>query len=189
MANGKSTLLHGTAGVLIAVVVISGFVAGNYLFQPVNGTLTILITDKPVELKNLYVTIDWVKIKDDAGNWYDLELANPDEDDTYYFDLLELQDISDTLSETSIPAAQYTAIWIHVLTADAIQLDDSTVELNLPSDVLKVLFDPNLTLEAEGQVTVIIDLQPEDMETIAISHSLNLRPVIKAIVPEIEPPP
>ena len=191
MANGKSSLFHGTAGVLIAVVIIAGFVAGNYLLQPVNGTLTILITDKPVALKNLNMTIDWVKIKDDAGNWYDLELANPDEDGTFYFDLLSLQNVSETLSVTDIPAANYTAIWIHVLTANATLPDDKTVDLNVPSDVVKVLLKPYLNLEEGGQVTVVVDLQPEDMETIAISQSLNLRPVIKAIVPgtplELEP--
>jgi hypothetical protein len=184
MANGKSSLFHGTAGVLIAVVIIAGFVAGNYLFQPVKGTLTILITDKPVALKNLNMTIDWVKIKDDAGNWYNLTIANPDADGTYYFDLLSLQNVSETLSVTDIPAANYTAIWIHVLTANATKPDDTTVNLNVPSDVVKVLLKPYLNLEEGGQVTVLVDLQPEDMETIAISQSLNLRPVIKAIVPE-----
>jgi hypothetical protein len=63
--------------------------------------------------------------------------------------------------------------------------------LNVTSDVLKVLFKPYLSLEGGGQVTVLIDLQPDDMNAIAISHNLNLRPVVKAIVPKqpIEPEP
>lgn len=192
MTNGKSTISHGAAGLLIAVVIIAGFVAGNYLFQPVKGTLTIMIMDDPVTLKNLNMTIDWVKIKDDAGNWYDLTIANPNAEGTFYFDLLKLQNVSETLSVTEIPAANYTAIWIHVLTANATKLDDTPIDpLNVPSNVTKVLLKPYLNLEADGQVTVLIDLQPENMETIAINHSLNLRPVIKAIVPgtalELEP--
>ena len=185
----KTTGSYGIAGVLIAVVIITGLVAGNNLFLPVKGTLTIQIMDKPVPLKHLNMTIDWVKIKDDTGNWYNLTITNPDEDGRFYFDLLELQNVSKTLSVTAIPEANYTAIWIHVWNANATYPDDGIADLNVPSDVIKVLLKPYLSLEGGGQVTVLIDLQPEDMETIAISQSLNLRPVIKAIVPEPEPTP
>jgi hypothetical protein len=188
MPNGiKRTASYGTAGVLIAVVIIAGFVAGNYLLRPVKGTLTIQIMDKPVQLKNLNMTIDWVKIKDENENWYNLTLANPDENGLFYFDLLALQNVSETLSVTEIPEANYTAIWMHVLTANATYPDDSTADLNVPSDVIKILLDPSLNLQGGGQVTVLIDLQPDDLETIAISQSLNLRPVVKATVPEPEP--
>ena len=61
----------------------------------------------------------------------------------------------------------------------------------MPSDVIKVLLKPHLSLEGGGQVTVLIDLQPDDLNAIAISKSLNLRPVVKAVVPEqeVEPEP
>jgi hypothetical protein len=188
--NAK-TGYFGIVGILIAVVIIAGFVALNNLIQPVEGTLTIKIMDKPVELKHLNMTIDWVKIKDEDGNWYDLEIQDPDEDGTFYFDLLALQNVSETLSVTEIPEANYTAIWIHVLNANATYPDENTAELNVPSDVIKVLLKPHLTLEGGGQVTVLIDLQPDDLNAIAISHTLNLRPVIKATVPEqsMEPEP
>ena len=181
--NAK-TGYFGIVGILIAVVIIAGFVALNNLIQPVEGTLTIKIMDKPVELKYLNMTIDWAKIKDEEGNWYDLEIQDPDEDGTFYFDLLALQNVSETLSVTEIPEANYTAIWIHVLNANATYPDESTADLEVPSDVIKVLLKPHLTLEGGGQVTVLIDLQPDDLNSIAISHTLNLRPVIKATVPE-----
>ena len=195
MPNGiKQISIYGIAGILIAVVIIAGFVVVNDITSPapsVNGKLTIKIIDKPVELKHLNMTIDWVKIKDENGNWYNLTIADPNEEGTYYFDLLALQNVSETLSVTEIPEANYTAIWIHVLTANATYPDESTADLNVPSDVIKVLIKPHLSLEGGGQVTVLIDLQPDDLKTIAISHSLNLRPVIKATVPEqpIEPEP
>ena len=183
MSNGvKQISYFGAAGVLIAVVIIAGFIAGTNLIRPVKGTLTIEIMDKPVELKHLNMTIDWVKIKDKNGNWYDLDLENPNEEGTFYFDLLALQDVSETLSVTEIPEANYTAIWIHVLTANATYPDESTADLDVPSDVIKVLLKPPLSLEGGGQVTVLVDLQPDDLNTIAISHSLKLRPVIKAVV-------
>jgi hypothetical protein len=190
MSNGtKHTGSYGIAGILIAVVIIAGLLATSNFLRPVKGTLTIQIMDKPVPLKHLNVTIDWVKIKDDAGNWYDLTLINPSEDGTFYFDLLALQNVSETLSEDVIPEANYTAIWIHVSSANATYPDGNTTDLYVPSDIVKILLKPSLSLEGGGQVTVLIDLQPEDMETVAISQNLNLRPVIKAIVPEPEPEP
>jgi hypothetical protein len=73
-------------------------------------------------------------------------------------------------------------IQMHVLTANVTYPDDTTADLNVPSDVIKVLLNPHMELKSGGQVTVLIDLQPEDLNAIAISHSLNLRPVIKATV-------
>ena len=191
MTNGKSALFHGTAGVLIAVVIIAGFVAGTYLLHPAKGTLTIQIMDKPVELQNLFVTIEGVQIKDDNDNWQDLALTNANEEDVFYFDLLALEDVSETLSVAEVDEASYQMIWINVSSATAVYPDGEEDELTVPSNVIKVSFKPYLQINGGEEVTVLVDLQPDDLETIAISHSLNLRPVIKAIVPgtalELEP--
>lgn len=187
--NGRRLSVYGAAGILIAIVIIACFIIGNTYLQPSSqgndagigtGKLTILITDKPVKLKNLTITIDWVKIKDQNENWHNLELKGNAENVT--FDLLKLQNVSDTLSETEIPAGNYTMIQMHVLKANATYLDDTWDLLKVPSEVIKVLLKPHLELESGGQITVLIDLQPDDLQTIAISKSLNLRPVVKAIV-------
>ncbi len=181
MSNGTRKIgLFGVAGVLVAALIIAGFVIGNNVFQASGkGVLTIQIMDKPVALDHLNMTIDWAKIQDADGNWYNLTLKT----EPFYFDLLSLQNVSKTLSETEIPAGNYTMIWMHVLTANATYPDGSVADLRVPSDTVKVLLKPQLSLESGGQVTVLIDLQPEDLNSIAISQSLNLRPVIKAVVP------
>jgi len=181
MSNGiRQVGLFGFAGVLMAALIIAGFVIGSTMFQGSSkGILTIQVMDKPVALKHLNMTIDWVKIQDQDENWHNLTLKT----EPFYFDLLALQNVSETLSETEIPAGNYTKIWMHVLTANATYPDGTDVPLTVPSDVIKVLLKPHLSLEGGGQVTVLIDLQPEDLNSIAISQSLNLRPVIKAIVP------
>jgi hypothetical protein len=180
MSNGKrKTGMFGAAGVLVAALIISGLVLGNNVIQAeAKATLTIQIMDKPTDLKNLNVTIDWLRIQGEGG-WVNLTLktVNP-----FYFDLLKLQDVSETLSETEISAGNYSMIEMHVLAANATYVDDSTADLRVPSNVLKVQLQPHLSLEPEGQFTVLIDLQPDDSNSIAISHSLNLRPVIKAVV-------
>jgi hypothetical protein len=181
MGNGTRQLgLFGGAGVLVAVLIIAGFVIGNNVFE-VSGksTLTIKIMDKPVELDHLNMTIDWVRIQDENENWYNLTL----EVEPFYFDLLSLQNVSETLSETELPAGNYTKIWMHVLNANATYPDGTVADLKVPSGTIKVLLKPHLSLEDGGQMTVLIDLEPEDLNAIAVSQSLNLRPVIKAVVP------
>jgi Domain of unknown function (DUF4382) len=180
MSNEKRKFgLFGVTGVLVAALIITSFVIAGNIFQASGkGVLTIQIMDKPVELKNLNITIDWVRIQGEDG-WVDLTLNTK----PFYFDLLTLQNIPETLSVTEIPSGNYSMIEMHVLTANTTYLDDTSATLNVPSNVIKVLLNPHLNLENEGGVTILIDLQPEDLETIAISQSLNLRPVIKAVVP------
>jgi len=180
MANEKRQLgLFGVTGILIAALIIAGFLfAGNIFQASGKGVLTIQVMDKPVELKNLNITIDWVRIQGENDSWVNLTLNTK----PFYFDLLTLQDVSETLSVTEIPSGNYSMIELHVLTANCTFPDNSTAELNVPSDVIKVLLKPHMELEPGGQVTVLIDLQPEDLNAIAISHSLNLRPVVKAVV-------
>lgn len=184
--------LYGTTGVLIATLIIAslailgGAIPGLRLpsFVSNKGTLTIMIMDAPTELKHLNVTIDSLRIQrveDDTETWVDLEFIGGVSE--VYFDLLALRNVAMDLSETEIPTGNYTMIKMHVKTANATYLDDGgTVDLTVPSDVIKVVLKPHLQMESEGSITVLIDLQPENYKSIAISHSLNLRPVIKAII-------
>ena len=190
MTNGaKKVAFYAGVGVLAAILIISsvGFSGLKFpslrfpdFFSPplTMGTLTILITDKPVELKCLNITIDWAKIKDQGEDWHNLTLKSS----PFYFDLLALQNVSETLSETEIPAGNYSMIWMHVLTANATYPDGNTTALNVPSDIIKVILNPHLSMDVSGAITLLIDLQPDDLKSIAISRSFNLRPVIKARV-------
>jgi hypothetical protein len=185
--SATKTWLFGAAGLLIAVIIIASVAIGGMYFPgiklprvtPSTGQLTILIMDVPVELEHLNVTIDWVKLKDQTGNWLDLEIKGSV---PFYVDLLALQNVTETLSETEIPAGNYSRLNMHVSTANATYVGGDTAELRVPSDVLKVVFKPHLEMERGGSITVLIDLQPNNLKSIAISHSLNLRPVIKARV-------
>lgn len=185
--------IYGAAGILVAILIIAGIVTSGFQipslrlpsFVSDKGTLIIKIMDKPVRLKHLNVTIDWVIIQNEKDQWIDLNIK---EGAPFYFDLLALQNVTETLSVTPIPAGNYSMIQMHILTANATRLDGDldgeTVTLNVPSKVIKVVLKPHIRMESEGSVTVIIDLQPKDLETIAISQSpsLNLRPVIRAVV-------
>jgi hypothetical protein len=115
------------------------------------------------------MTIDWAKIQDEDENWYNLTL----ESKPFYFDLLSLQNVSETLSETVIPAGNYTKIWMHALTANATYPDGTNATLTVHSDVIKVLLKPHLSLEDGGQITVLIDLQQEDLNSIARANCVK----------------
>jgi len=81
-----------------------------------------------------------------------------------------------TLSDTEIPAGNYTMIKMHVLTANATYADGNHVDLRAPSDVIKVPLKLHIQMESEGSVTVIIDLQPDDLKN--YSHQQEPKPKI-----------
>jgi len=189
--NTPNAGVFAAVGILIAVLIIGG-VAATALKIPAlrfpsfvsdRGRLTIQITDKPAELRHLNITIDKLSIQKAGENqtetWIELALLGGK---PIYFDLLNLQNITLTLSDTEIPTGNYTMIKMHVLTANATDIDGSTIELNkVPSENIKIILKPHLILTASGALTVLIDLEPETAQ-IAISHSLNLKPTVKAIV-------
>ncbi len=179
--------VYGATGILVAILIIAGIVTSGFQISSLRlpsfvsdrGTLIIKVMDKPVILKHLNLTIDWVKIKDQSDQWIHLDIKGGA---PFYFDLLALQNVSETLSETQIPAGNYSMIRMHISTANATYLDGETAQLRVPSDVIRVILKPHMRMESESSITVLLDLQPQDLEAIAISHSLNLRPVIKAVV-------
>lgn len=181
---------YGAVGVLIAALIIAGIFVGGVYFPGLRlpsmitdkGRLVIEIMDKPVEFKHLNVTIDSLSIKrveNDTVEWIDLELLGGE---PIYFDLLALQNVTMTLSDTEIPSGNYTMIKMHVLTANATYPDGQTVELRkVPSEHIKVLLKPHLEMKSGDSIKVTIDLEP-DTAKIAVSQSLNLKPTMKAMV-------
>jgi len=171
--------IYAVSGVLIAIMIIAGVLVSGIQFpsKASTGTLVVLITDAPVDLKDLNLTIDSLSIQDEEGGWIDLELLEK----PTYFNLLELENVSMTLSVTEIPAGNYSMLKMHVLTANATFADGTIVDLRVPSGYIKVLLHPHLEMKSGGVVSVTIDLEPE-WSKIVISHSLNLKPTVKAIV-------
>ncbi len=188
--HSKNIGIYGAVGVLVAALIIASVVVGGVYFPSLRlpsiasdkGRLIIEVMDKPVDLKHLNITIDRLSIQsaeNDTDQWIDLELLGGE---PIYFDLLALQNVTMTLSDTEIPAGNYTQLKMHVLTANATDSDGNHFELRkVPSGYIRVLLKPRLEMRSAESVTVIIDLEP-DTAKIGISQSLNLKPVMKAIV-------
>ena len=169
--------LFGISGVLVAALIIAAFVAMGGIFQAQGkGTLTIEVTDAPYEINELWLTIDEIKIQGDAG-WQTLTLIK----DSNHFDLLALQGVSAKLSEyAEIPAGDYSMIQIHV--RDASTTETGEPDLTVPSNVIKVLLQPKLSIGEGEDATVLIDLQPDTVHATDNSHTVNIRPVVKAVI-------
>jgi hypothetical protein len=190
MANNHNIGKFVLAGVFLAILIIGSVAVAGFkipsltfpAFVSKQGRLTIQVTDKPVELKHLNLTIDKLSIHKEGDNnetWVDLPLTDGT---PVYFDLLSLQNVSLTLSDSEVPVGNYTMIKMHVLTANATYLNGTTLELNkVPSENMKIILQPHLIMTNGGAITILIDIQPDE-HNIAVSHSLNLRPVTKAIV-------
>ena len=190
--NGKRIGLYATAGVLIAFLIIacvgiSSLSVPSLRFSwfplpsppvPNTGTLIIMLTDAPVNLTHLNVTIDSISAhREGNGNetWVDLTFVNNVSE--VYFDLLALQDVAMNLSITAIPPGNYTMIRMHIKTANATYADGNTTDLDVPSEHVKVII--RFEIVNGGETTVLIDMQTD---WVAVSHSKKLRPVLKATV-------
>ena len=187
MVNGSRTIgLRVAAGFLAAItIIVAVFAAGITLpSQEVRtGRLTVLLTDAPVDLEKLMITITDLEVHqvdEEDGEWITLI-----KDDKITFDLLEYQEGKTlNLASVEIAAATYNKIRLYIFEAEAYYTEDpeTGISLNVPPDKIDVV--TKFELEPEGSKIVTIDMEPD---WVHIKNN-NLRPVLKATISE-EPAP
>ncbi len=173
--------IYGAAGVIVACLIIAGIMTSGLKLPglPSNkGTLSIKLTDEPVELKHLNVTITELKVHKaehdgEEGEWITLPFVD---DKTYYYvDILSLQNVSRDLSTAEISPGNYTKIRMTVSKANATYSDDSVVEpLIVPPGHIDV--NVRFEIEADFETVLLVDM------TAHISNTDRLSPVLKATV-------
>ena len=172
-------LTYAAAGVLISFVIVAGLFVSGIQFPGIaspetkfeTGTLMVLLTDAPVNLTHLNVTIDSFSI---LGNGNEINLNFTDDRNEMSFDLLALQNVSEVVSTSQVAAGNYTKMRMTVKQANATFQDGSWTDLRVPSGKIDIIahFEVN-----DAKTTVIlIDMQAD---WVAISQSGNLRPVLK----------
>ena len=183
--SARKVGLYGTVGFLVAALVIVGVVISSVeipslrppTFIPNTGTLIIKLTDAPVDLKHLNITIDSVsahKVEGDA--WVDLAFVKGVSE--FYFDLLELEDVTRDLSISEVPTGNYTMIKMHIKTCNATYKSGVIEpEIKVPSGDIRVIIQ--FGVKKQQTTTILIDMLPD---WVALSHSRQLRPVLKATV-------
>jgi len=180
----KKTGLYIAAGIAVAVIVIAAIFASGVPFPGFGGsqknagtgTLSVAIMDAPANLTHLNVTVSALFIQNSNNDSW-LQLNFTDGVPQVYFDLLALKNITQDLSTSAIPVGNYTKLRLDVSSANATLNDGSTEQLVVPPGHIDVIVSIEIK---EGQTTnVILDMQ---VDTTAISHSGNLKPVLKATV-------
>ena len=189
MENGSQKIgLRVAAGVLVAITIIVAVFASGITFpsqEVKTGGLTLLLTDAPVDLERLMITIDGLEVHrigiEDSydGGWISLMDEGTE---IGPFNLLEYQDGEMlVLVDDMIPGGTFNKIRMHILEATAIYPvgnEPEEDELTVPPGKIDIICKFELT---EGdRTTVIIDMEPD---WIAIKNS-KLRPVIKVILPK-----
>ena len=183
--------LYGFVGVLVAALIIAALTLSGVVIPglrlpgfepspptPTTGTLILKLTDAPVNVTHLNMTIDSVsvqKVEDGNETWVDLDFVENVTE--VYFDLLALQDVVMNLSITEILPGNYTMIRMHVKTANVTYAEGGWDDLNVPSEHVRVIV--HFEVGAGETTTVLLDMEAD---WVAISHSKNLRPVLKATV-------
>jgi len=180
--------LRATVGIIASVVIIAAvLVSGIQLpttqpptAQKNEGTLVIMLTDAPVNLTHLNVTItNMTVLNSDTGNWTNIPFLNNITE--WYTDILALQNVTEDLSITQIPAGNYTKLRMQVTTANATYANGETQTLTVPPEKIDVII--HFTIETDKTTHLLIDMQAD---WTVISKNGNLRPVLKASVTEPE---
>jgi len=178
--------IFAAAGILVAVLIIAGVVAGGLRFPSLRlpsmvsdkGTLILKLTDAPVAITHLNVTIDRVevqKVEDDVETWVLLPFVDGP---TVPLDLLTLNDTVKDLSVSQISIGNYTKIRLGIVEANVTYPEGSEIAwepVNVPSGHIDIIV--HFEIKRDETTIVLIDMTAD---WIAISHSGNLRPVLKA---------
>lgn len=170
--------LYAGAGILLAALMISGLYLSGVQFPRLTartGTLVVLLTDAPVNVTHLNITIDSFSVHLQNESWIDIPFANGEGE--VYFDLLELYNVTMELSVAEIHAGNYTKMRMTIKTANATFANGDTADLTVPPGHIDIII--HFEIESDDTTVVLIDMEAD---WVAISQNNRLRPVLKASV-------
>ncbi len=176
----KSRLYLALGIILVFIIIAAIFASGLVQFPGTNkqtfGTLQVSITDAPVDLANLNVTVNGLAVNSaDNNTWIQLKFSNDGTE--VYFDLLALHNVTKDLSITQLPVGNYSKIRLDIKTANATYTDGTTTDLTVPPGHIDVIV--SFQIKENQETKLLIDMQAD---TTAISQSNNLKPILKATV-------
>jgi hypothetical protein len=160
---------------------------------PAAPQLRVLLTDAPLDVDSVYVTISEVRVQtcvdDDpdaeggcTGGW--LSLAEQEAT----FDLLTLQDgITEELGVAQLPEGDYGQIRLKLVDASVV-VDGEVFALTVPSGAQSgIKLNHGFTLEAGMQTTITLDFDAGESVHYAPGNGWMMQPVIDIIADVSEP--
>jgi hypothetical protein len=178
----KKIGIYTATGIAIAIILIAAIFVSGVHFPGSNsspgktGTLAVSIMDAPANLTNLNVTVSGLYVhNDDNDSWTQMNFTG--DVSSVYFNLLALNNITKELSTTAFPTGNYTKIRLDISAANATLSDGSTENLTVPPGHIDIIV--SFQIKTDQTTNVLLDMQ---VDTVAISHSGNLKPVMKATV-------
>jgi hypothetical protein len=189
MSDSRTLMSYGAVGVLAAIVLIASVLYVPTIIPPVaatTGTLVVKVTDAPVrDLLHLNLTIDQVEVHNATGHWLPLTL----QEETTYFDLLALENVTRDLAVDALPIGNYTKIRLQILTANATLGDATTIPLNVPPGHIDL--KTHFEIQPDETTSLIIDIIVDKIKIVERGKSgkpAHLNPQFKAIVIPPSPP-
>jgi hypothetical protein len=176
--KGKRIGVYAITGIVLAALLISSVYMLGVPFPSLEeqtGTLIVLLTDAPVNITHLNITIDSFSVHHKNETWMDMPFV--DDKDEIYFDLLRLFNVTMELSNTEMPIGNYTKMRMTIKTANATFVNGDTVDLTVPSGKIDIII--HFEIENDDTTIVLIDMQAD---WVAISRNHRLRPILKASV-------
>lgn len=165
-------------GIILACIFVisSTFFTGCVTTE--KGTLMLKITDAPGELNisKALVTISYVEVHIAAGGnnstAYWVTVVN----ETKQFDLIQLENVTDILGNTSLDIGIYTQIRLHIAEA-LVTIDGVEYDLEIPSKTIKLVHQFNI--EPQEITTLILDFDIKESVHKTGNDKYILQPTIR----------
>jgi hypothetical protein len=138
--------------------------------------LSVSITNAPADLIHLNMALNALYVQNDKNcTWVQLNFTEGQS--SVYFDLLALRYVTKELSTSLMPVGNYSKIRLDVAAANATLNDETTIDLRVPPGHIDIIV--SFEIKADQITNVLLDMQ---VDTVAVSQSGNLNPVLKATV-------
>jgi len=139
------------------------------------GMLQLFLTDKPIALKEVWVTITDIQVHKTGENWINFD-ANG-----HSVDLLTLKNREQLLQSAPLQAGKYTGIRLEVTDGHIIDAAGNRCDLKIPSG--KVEIPMNFDINTESNAEIVLDFGADkSVQVTQTGHNQQciLRPVIEA---------
>ncbi len=202
----KHLIISAMAGVILAGIIIAGTVLLPYMIMPAGfgtnieitsipeippeittpppitepskmGTLVLMLTDAPSHtLEKLYINVTEVRLHMEGNRTGEGPILGDTLTSPKIYNVTALQGINEILGILSVPNGNYTAIWLHIVEANATFAENPKENVTLTIVAQGWLKIPVHFEVDQGVTVVVLDF---DMAQTHVSQGMVLTPVIK----------